>query len=166
MSSIAGWKFSHWCLSLLEASLSDASCWVGVSLAMETWGSGVPGDGDLGVGIPWRWRPGCLLAVPHCLVAPTHTHRLAHHACDTNDGTLCAGCCSDMRRRNDLSPSTWNTLFAVGRMFLVIHARCESPDLYCSLQGPVRDIEEHKSRTSQESCQFPVLISDLFVYQR
>ena len=120
VSLIAGRGSSHWSSSPLEASLSDFSCWDGGSLALATWESGVPWrwrPGGWGSGVPWHWRPGCLLVVPHCLVAPTRRqhHRLDHHACDPSDGTLCIGCCSDMQRRDDLSPSTWITLPAVGR---------------------------------------------------
>ena len=83
-------------------------------------GSGVPWcwrHGVWGSRVPWHWRPGCLLVVPHCLVAPTRRqhHRLDHHACDPTDSTLRIGCCLDMQRRNGFSPSTWSTLSAVGR---------------------------------------------------
>ena len=64
------------------------------------------------------------------------------------------------------APGARCPLWVSHRLFLVIQARGESPDLYRPFQRPFRDVDEHKPPASQESCQFPVLISDLFVYQR
>ena len=70
-----------------------------------------------GSGVPWRWRHQCRLAVRHYLVAPTlkQPRRLDRHACGPLDGILCIGCCSDMQRLDDLSPSTWSTGSVVGQ---------------------------------------------------
>ena len=64
------------------------------------------------------------------------------------------------------APGACCLLWVGPRLFLVIQASGEAPDLYCPFQRPFRDVDEHKPPASQESCQFPVLVSDLFVYQR
>ena len=70
--------------------------------------AGDPSTARCWSGVPWRWRHQCRLAVRHYLVAPTlkQPRRLDRHACGPLDGILCIGCCSDMQRLDDLSPST------------------------------------------------------------
>ena len=147
-----------------------------------------------GTGVPWRWRPGSrgfpvagdlgvggrgfhgirdlgVSSLSHTALWPPNGDSITDWIA-TLVTLLPALSASDAvwTCRDEMAslqaPGARCPLWVSPRLFLVIQARGESPDLYRPFQRPFRDVDEHKPPASQESCQFPILISDLFVYQR
>ena len=132
MSSIAGRGSSHWSLSLLEALLLDVSCWDGGSLALAIRARGLPdavgqgfrGIGDLGVS-----------SLPHTALWPPHGDGITDWI-TTLVTLLTALSASDVvwTRRDTMSslqaPGARCLLWVGPRLFFVIQAHGESPDLH------------------------------------